>query len=392
MARRARGRVRNTSSGGSWGRRGGKEALEQARQERKVAANRRNYGPQEFGLRNKGDVREIVFLDDNLDSMFYVHRHDWYQENAKPPVQKFLCARQIEECPICAEYERNPKGPFGPSAFTIMSSIIEFVDPEEDDPLYTTKKDEDVFHAKRLFAMKATQSEEYERIFQIVEEKHGTLRGLVLLVQRGEGKQSPRIGKPTMLDDGQMYYMMSEDELAEEFGHDAIKGDDGKVLRPADDDIHPYDYGKLFPEPNAEDLAEQANVPLVPGSEAENRRARGREDEDEGDDEPRSRRGRGSRRRGRSEPADDEPPARQSRGRRSRSRSRSADQETEHEGRDDQDDEQGDDREEDQPRTRTRTRSRARPPEDKDSAPPRSRTRRGRGRAASADDTDSIPM
>lgn len=387
MARQSRGRVRNTSSGGSWGRRGGKEALEQAKQERKAAAARSNRGPREFWL-EKGQTKTICILDDSLDDMFYVHRHDYYDPNSNTFTPPALCCRQIEECPICAEVDRNPKGAWKPAAFTIMSSIVEFTDPDEEDPIFTTKDGEEVFQQKTILAMKATQSEEFERIFSVVTEKHGTLRGLVLQVTRSEGKQSIRIGKPTMMDDGQMYYMLSEDEILDWFGHDAIKGDDGKTIKEADADTEPFDYSKLFPEPNAEDLADTHGLPLAPGSDADNRRSR-RGDDDE-DDAPRTRsRGR-KRSRGGASDEDEEQPTRRSRGRR---RTRSQEDDQDEDQREDDQEDAGEEEEKPRTRTRTRTRTRSRSDEQEEDSPPkRSRTRgRSRGRAASADDAE-IPM
>lgn len=362
MARQARGRIRTTSNGDGWGRRGGKEALEEAKRERKAAADRSNRGPREFWL-EKGQTKTICILDNSLDEMFYVHRHDYYDPNSSTFVPPALCCRQIEECPICAEVDRNPKGPWKPAAFTIMSSVVEFTDPEKDDPIFTTKDGEDVFQQKTILAMKATQSEEFERIFSVVAEKHGTLRGLVLQVTRSEGKQSIKIGKPTMMDDGQMYYMLSEDDIVDWFGHDVIKGDDGRTIKEADADIEPFDYGKLYPEPTAEELADKYGLPLSPGSDADNRRSRRNSDDEDEAPRPRSR----SRSLNRGSSDEDEAPSRgrsrgHSRGRRSRAAEQGQEQEQE-------DNPQVDNEQEDEaPRTRIRSR---------------------RGRAASADD---VPM
>lgn len=404
MARKARGRVRDrgSSSNDAWGRRGGKEGLARADQERKKAAERSNFGPWRFGL-DKGDEREIIILDASVDDFWYMYEHTYYNKSDKPPVKHFPCSREFEECPICEEASANQNGPYNPSAWTIFLTVLELHD---DDP-YEDRDGVEHFYSKRLLAVKATQATELERIFEIVEKKEGGLRGLCLLMSRDEGKQSIRIGKPVMNDDGEMYSFYSDDELIDEFGHDAVVKD-GKTVREEDWDITPYDYAKLFPKPTASAIAEQTGLELPAGSAAAIQQELDEDDEEEGTSR-RRRSGGKSRRRGRA--------AQETTGARRRSRSRRASEEEDEDQNDeDQQDEQEEDEQEEErrPRSRSRSRPRARSreeePEDdeqeEEEPPRRSRTRtrsrasskkddapkgrsRSRGRRASADD---IPM
>lgn len=365
MARTPRSRTRSSGGGDSWGRRGGKEGMSRATEERKKAAENRNSGPFRFFL-NKGDAREIIILDASVDDFWYMYEHTYYNQQERPPVRQYACSREFEECPICEEAASNRNSPYGPAAWTIYLTVLELHD---DDP-YEDRDGNLHYESKRLMAVKATQSSDLEHIFDIVMKKEGTLRGLTLLMQRDEGKQAVRIGKPVMNDDGEMYSFWDEDELIDQFGSDEVKKD-GKVVREADFLITPYNYAKLFPKPDAITLSEQTGLELAAGSDAAIRRELDEEGEEE-DERPSRSRGRSSRRSGGRK-------AQSTTGARSRSRSRSRDEEE-------------DDGEEEAPR-RGRSRPRAsRREEPEDDAPPRGRSRsRSRSRSREEEQEEEPP-
>lgn len=264
MARQPR--TSGASNSSSWGRRGGRAALAQAQQERSQAAARRNQGPWRFFL-EKNSSREIVILDATLDDMWSMYEHTYYNASDKPPVQQFTCCKEIEDCPIC-EAALGANSPYAPSNYTMYFSVIEQnSDPAK--PLYYDKEDKPVFHQKRLLAVKSSASVELERALEVAEKgNNGALRGVVLRMERDGGQQSVRIGKPAPMDNGMVYALYDEDTLVANYGHAAVVRD-GNTVKKANEDITPYDYGKIFPKPSAKGLAEATGLPVPAGSQAD---------------------------------------------------------------------------------------------------------------------------
>jgi len=117
---------------------------------------------------------------------------------------------------------------------------------------FQTKNGQTVKWSKMLLPIKIGQFDLFRRLEAAAKKECGTMRGMYLVMARSKtDNKSPRIGEPVILENGKMFEMIPEAELEEEYGHDEVKGQDGKtVIRPADFDITPYDYVKLFPEPD----------------------------------------------------------------------------------------------------------------------------------------------
>jgi hypothetical protein len=99
-------------------------------------------------------------------------------------------------------------------------------------------------------------------------------------MKREDEENAFSTGMPVNNDDGNIINDWLDDKaLQKEFGHDAIKKD-GKVLRKADEDIETFDYRKLFPKTDDEEVREQHGI-ATPGSRRSNR-----EEEDDADEIP----------------------------------------------------------------------------------------------------------
>jgi hypothetical protein len=163
------------------------------------------------------------------------------------------CPRESEECPICTKASEDSKGRFGHSVYMVFLSIIENYG---DDP-YIDKDNKPHYFAKRLLALKPGQLEDYERLFEVAKKKEGSLRGLTLTLERGGGDTSPRTGKPVINDNGDMYEILTDEQLDEYYGNDEERDEKGQIVKAMNDNIMPYDYKQYFPRPSAADIAQR---------------------------------------------------------------------------------------------------------------------------------------
>jgi hypothetical protein len=89
---------------------------------------------------------------------------------------------------------------------------------------------------------------------------------MYLVMRRGSGDQAVAIGEPVMLENGKLFDMIPEAELVKEYGHPPIKNRDGKIIKPANGDLEPFDYAELFPRPDPDDLAKRFGGRPMAGS------------------------------------------------------------------------------------------------------------------------------
>ena len=126
---------------------------------------------------------------------------------------------------------------------------------------WTNKKTGEVHaYSRMLLPIKLGQKEKYLELQKHALREQGSMRGLYMVLRRGTGDQSISTGEPVMLDSGKMYDLISEDDLIADYGHDPVKNREGKVIKPANGDLEPFDYNQLFPRPDAEDLARRFGV------------------------------------------------------------------------------------------------------------------------------------
>jgi hypothetical protein len=312
-------------------------------EEKKVAARSGGLMPFRF-FQGRGEETEVLILDESMDDAFWRHEHNlkiggkW--GNHEP------CIAESGPCPFCEEGSKP--------ALVVLLTVLVLK------PYKNKKTGKTVQYSKMLLPLKRGQYADFDKLEEIAIRKHGTLRGTVVMLFRKDEDNSFSTGMPTPNDDGNLISdWYSEEDLAAEYGHDPIVKD-GKTIKKADEDIEPFNYKKLFPEPNAEEIRAEHGM-SVPGSRRANREA-------VDDDEAPARSTR--RRRDQEEDADDIPdvPSRSSRRQRAAAPV------------EDEDDVEEDDVEEEAPKSR-RGRPTPSPSEDRS----RSRTR-GAARDTDADE------
>lgn len=278
-----------------------------------------------------GEEREIIIVDDEPD--FFRNEHQ-LKDRTTGRYSKFVpCIDEAANCPVCAAPEA--KQPY----FAMYLTVIDLTP-------YTNRDGEEIEWSKKLLVVKASQQKKFSRLFA----KHGTLRGLNLLMTR-TGDKSAAIG-----DDIEDLGFYEEDEL-EEFVTEYTDRE-GNVQEIIGHE--PYDYEEIFPDMTERQLAAIAGVDSGTVGNRRNDdesigrsrpgRSRNRAEEDEEEPAPR----RSSRRASRDEEEEEEAPR--------RARGRRAAQE---------------DEEEEAPAPRRSSRRAAAVEEEEDEPAPR----RGRGRA-----------
>lgn len=174
-----------------------------------------------------GGSTEVVVLDNELGPCFYEHQIQ------NPKTGKWdlyeTCPKEWEPCPLCEKLDKE-------SYYVMMLSVIELRS-------YTKKDGTVVPFSRKLLPIKAQQQGFFMRQF----DRHGSLRGLHLLLSR-DTQTTPSIGNPEFVE------KHSEEEILSSFGHAAVVGQDGKVVKDANADCFAYPYDKLFKKPTAEDL------------------------------------------------------------------------------------------------------------------------------------------
>ena len=330
------------------------------KQEREAAAARREAAQNQVRrfyvkkLERRGSEgyqeHEIVILDEDARNLPFAHEHVIPGKGGNfRDSKEHICVDDTDNCVLCRAREQNMGEEFNKHPNYNMYGTILDLTP------YTIQNGpragQVVDATRRMFVVGRDDIADYQRIFDLCYKKHGTTRGMVMVVTKNK-KTDPRCGKPIMLDNGMLFDMMEPDEL-ESYANDRVVVE-GRVLREEGEDIEPLDYDTILAAPDQRMLRKMYNLPASVGSE---------DDEEETT-------GSSRRSRRRSRDADDDtreaPPSRRSR------RTAAA-----HE--DEYDDDQGEDGNvDDDPEPPARTRSRrAAPPEDEpEEEQPRTRTRR----------------
>lgn len=260
----------DTGTGAGWMKKGAAIERESERlaaeNERKAEQRKRTGGidpnKSRFWIK-KGDETEVVLLDDAVDTVaFFEHniKKDGKWGNFES------CPGEWSNCPLCATGDNK--------AFVWFLTILDCTG-------YTKDDGTEVPYFRKLLPIKSSQANTYKRILKAAQKEHGTIRGVVLTLERDTGDKSPAIGEPVIRDTGKMYDFMDEDELVEEFGHAAIKAKNGDVIIKKNDLLQPFDYEAIFQKPDAKDIAKRWGLGGQAGSDDDYVR--------ETEEEPRSR-------------------------------------------------------------------------------------------------------
>ena len=231
----------------------------------------KGYMPFRFWL-EPGAQCEITILDASLEDGFARPEH-----NLKGADGKYghitPCIRNEAECPLC-KTDRE-------------STIVLFLSVLVHRPYVVKKTGETKEYSKMFLCIKRGQYNDFARIEKMAIKKYGTFRGTTLLLARDNERNAFGTGSPIANEDGNMLAdFYSEEDLVKAFGHKAIKTKEGnKVIKPENDDIMPYDYKKLMPQPDVDEfLSEYGGSPAL-GSKRAAQSYKEDEVEDDSDDE-----------------------------------------------------------------------------------------------------------
>ncbi|MCS6922266.1 MAG: hypothetical protein NZM07_10205 [Elioraea sp.] len=194
-----------------------------------------------------GEQGDVIVLDASLEDACFIYEH--VLKNPKTGKWDVYepCPREWEICPLCQAY--------GESTYTLFLSVLDLRPYQRRDG--TVKE-----YSRKLLAVKPQQHGMFFRLA----DRHGRLRGIHLLMSRDSDK-APRIGVPEFVA------IYDEATLTENFGHPAELDPTGKIVKPQNADLQPFDYGLLFRKPSAEDLRKRYGLPGPAGSREEIRQA-----------------------------------------------------------------------------------------------------------------------
>ena len=238
-----------------------------AEEEKRVKKNR-TFSPLRFFCK-KGEGQPIIILDESMDAGYAIREH-----NIKGSDGKFgnfeICLSETmgADCPVCQKYGDK-------SALIMFLTVLVLRE-------WTDKKSGEVRqYSKMLLPVKQGMFSKFSKVQEVANTQNGTLRGTYVYMEREDIDTSFAIGEPVPLSDGSLIDHYTEDDLVAEFGHEAITGRDGKVLKKKNEDMQPYDYATLFAEPTAKELAAQYGIEPAAGSEADVAKEFGNEDGEE---------------------------------------------------------------------------------------------------------------
>lgn len=224
---------------GGWGYRGA--AIHEQAAKAQADAERRRSGtgaPLRFYCK-KDKTIPLVILDHSVEEGMAFFEHNFKDSEGFWSIHE-PCIKDFAVCPACKH---------GNSSYVLMLSVL-VLDP------FTTQAGKEVPWSKMLLPIKTSQFNLFRQLEAAAMQESGTMRGMYLVMARNSADtQSPRIGEPQMQDGGRLFTQYSEDDLVQDFGHEAVLGQDGRsVLRPQDWDITPYDYTAIFHKPDVADL------------------------------------------------------------------------------------------------------------------------------------------
>lgn len=231
----------------------------------------------------KNETREVIILDRLFSDVRFVWEHLIPGEgNNFKQAKNVLCPREWANCAICERAESGGKGSrFRMPYYCMKLSVLDISG-------YTDKTTNE--HVDKAFRMmmtvKSEQINDFDKMFQVAMKEHGTIRGMYLLMARDGGDTSPRIGKPSIQDNGRLFQIYDEASLVRDFGHEAVmKEGTSEVIMPANGYLQPYEYGKVLPKPDPDAIRRVWGGGPAAGSAAANEAAWDEGTEDDGQGE-----------------------------------------------------------------------------------------------------------
>ncbi len=244
----------------------GSKGREKIAEEVAASEARRNktYMPFRFkaGYEKGKDVSPIIFLDNSLEDAFYFHIHEVMNDKGNFGSKFEVCLKEQDNCPLCNLKDGGAKN-IGHSTYVMCLTVLDLTP-------YTSEKDgkkKTVSHSRKLFMVKGGGIQDWIKVLERAEKRHKGLRGVYIEVGRNS-REEAATGKPLVLEENWyredvgdkelMYDVVDEKDLLDEYGHNAIVGQDGKrIIKEADADTKPYDYAKVIELPDENDLAKR---------------------------------------------------------------------------------------------------------------------------------------
>lgn len=244
-------KARGTAPNSGWVKTGAAALDAMAKAEKEQAERKdRGYMPLRMWIK-KGEEVEVIILDEAFVSDepgvggALIREHNLKDGEGRWGNFESCCA-DFANCPLC---DKAGSEGFGASTYVVMLTALVLKE-------WTNKKTGEVHaYSRMLLPVKLGQKEKYLELQKHALRDQGSMRGLYMILKRGNGDQSIATGEPIMLESGKMYDLIGEDELVKDYGHPPVKNREGKVIKPANGDLEPFDYNLLFPRPDAEDLA-----------------------------------------------------------------------------------------------------------------------------------------
>ncbi len=228
----------------------GQDAVSRQEEEVRRAQERREKGFAPYRYRLPANTRgDIIILDNDLGPCFYEHAipgpgNDWSKTKNE------LCPKEYDACPLCASREE--------SYWAMFMSVMDLRGYE------AKKTGVWVPHSRKLLVVKTSQQPAFMRLRERAPD--GNMRGMQLLMVR-DSASSANIGTPELVT------CHDEATLLQEFSHPEVKAQDGRVIKPANSDVYPYDYDQLFRRPTGEDLRRRWGGVAPAGSQQETQEA-----------------------------------------------------------------------------------------------------------------------
>lgn len=199
--------------------------------------------PTKLGVTREELQATVVILDDAPS--FAVHEHSF----PNPQTGRYgkgsfthLCLANEGHCPACDADQRDPY-------FALFLTV-------QDMRGYMNSQNIWVPHSKKLLAVKNNNQEYFFRQY----ERHGTLRGMELLMVRSD-KRGANHGNPEFVN------LHDEETIIQTFQNPQRMSQDGqRVVKEENEDCYAYDYAKIFPKPDYQQMLERFGGAPAAGS------------------------------------------------------------------------------------------------------------------------------
>src|SRR5690625_3178536 len=162
----------------------GSQISTKAKEEQRRAERRREVGNVNRFWLKPNEEREVLILDAKIEDCVAFHEHHMKDPSTGRWSLFEGCPKEWEICPLCESH--------GESYYAMFISVLDLT------PFTVNQGKEDereIAYSRKMLVVKSMQIPDFTRLMSACIEEHGTMRGMVLLLGRDDGR-SARIGKP----------------------------------------------------------------------------------------------------------------------------------------------------------------------------------------------------